>query len=187
MNANVARQMGSQISALIKNGQVEGAVKLITPTLLSPTPFSTLDRIGEQVGSTSLDQSEPFFNHLAARKYMGSWVIIASALQLLSCQQNSVGPWLIAGNFIIQADVWYATDTFGERVVRSRCYWLTFIPHSRCCLPGERIQTAGCGDAWEWRCICGPNVLAVMLKWWIEPWNCSISSSLFSRRRTRMR
>jgi len=118
VNANTARQMGSQISTLIKDWQVEGAVKLITPTLLSPTPFSTLDRIGEQVGSTSLDESELFFNHLAARKYMGSWVVIASALRcclpaeferaLADCRE-----------FIIQADVWYTTDIFGERVVGS--------------------------------------------------------------------
>jgi len=111
----MARQLGSQISALIKDGQVEGAVKLITPTLLSSTSFSKLDRIGEQIGSTSLDESEPFFNNLAARKYMGSWVIIGSALRcylpieleraLADCRE-----------FIIQADVWYATDTFGERV-----------------------------------------------------------------------
>ncbi len=165
----MARQLGSQISALIKDGQVEGAVKLITPTLLSPTSFSKLDRIGEQIGSTSLDESGPFFNNLAAKKYMGSWVIIGSALRcylrieleraLADCRE-----------FIIQADVWYATDTFGERVV-GPALLVDFHPALKFCLPGERIQTAGCGVAWEWRCICGSSVLAGMRKWQIEPGN----------------
>ena len=115
MKASVARQMGSQISELINDGHMEGAVQLITPTLLSPTPFTTLDRIGKQIGSSSLDVSEPFYNLLASEKYMGSWVIIASALHC-HLPTDLVRTLANCRDFIIQADVWYATDIFGERV-----------------------------------------------------------------------
>ena len=115
MKANIARQMGGQICALINDGQVEGAVQLITPTLQSPNLFSTLDRVGEVVGTASLELAEPFFIRLAAERYMGSWVIIASALR---CHLPTELECALADclEYIIQADVWYATDIFGERV-----------------------------------------------------------------------
>ena len=83
--------------------------------LAERTPFRLLDRIGMPVGSLGLPVIDSFLEKIAAGKTEGGWVVIASALgqQLTPDPSESL---TFCRKFIIAADVWYAADTFGERV-----------------------------------------------------------------------
>jgi len=74
-----------------------------------------LGRIGEAIGAGLLEAVNVFLEHVAADKTEGGWVVIASALGA-QLDRDPAGAFARCREYIIAADVWYATDILGERV-----------------------------------------------------------------------
>ena len=123
MKAQEAKELGKRIAALVQGGQIAQAYTLLAPVLAERTPFRLLDRIGEAVGAGPLEEACPeyerrvnaFLERIAADRTEGGWVVIASALggQL---DRDPAGALARCREYIITADIWYATDILGERV-----------------------------------------------------------------------
>jgi 3-methyladenine DNA glycosylase AlkD len=115
MKAKEARELGERIAALVQAGQMTQAYVLLAPVLAKRTPFRLLDRIGEAVGASPLDATNAFLERIATDKTEGGWVVIASALGA-QLDRDPAGAFARCREYIIAADVWYATDILGERV-----------------------------------------------------------------------
>jgi 3-methyladenine DNA glycosylase AlkD len=115
MNARDADDLGKQIAVLVQAGQPEEAYSLLSPVLAERTPFPLLGRIGEPVGAGPLKGANAFLERIAADKTEGGWVVIGSALGQ-QLDRDPAGAFARCRDFIIAADVWYATDILGERV-----------------------------------------------------------------------
>jgi len=115
MKTQEAKELGERIAVLVQAGQIAQAYALLSPVLAERTPFSLLGRIGEAIGAGLLEAVNVFLEHVAADKTEGGWVVIASALggQL---DRDPAGAFARCREYIIAADVWYATDILGERV-----------------------------------------------------------------------
>jgi 3-methyladenine DNA glycosylase AlkD len=104
---------------------------LLAPVLAGRTPFRLLDLIGEAVGTGTLEEACPelalsevegrsrrvnvFLDRAAADRTEGGWVVIGSALGQ-QLDRDPAGAFARCRDYIIAADVWYATDILGERV-----------------------------------------------------------------------
>jgi hypothetical protein len=115
VKAKEARHLGRQITALVQRGQVTQAYDLLSPVLTERTPFDTLRRIAEPVGSGAWEEADSFLDLVAADKTEGGWVIIARVLQE-RLDRDLPGALVRCRDFIIAADVWYGADTMGEGV-----------------------------------------------------------------------
>lgn len=112
MKIQEARDLGDQVSALVAGERIEDAYALLSPVLLTRTPFRLLDAIGAQVRGEAVDA---FLKRIASERTEGGWVVIASALR----QQIPVdlpGAFERCCGYVAAADVWYGADIFGERV-----------------------------------------------------------------------
>ena len=115
MKAQEATELGRQIAALVQANQIPQAYTRLAPTLAERTHFPILERIGEPIGTGSLEAIDAFLEYIAAARTEGGWVVIAKALgQQLS--RDPDGAFARCRDFIIAADIWYATDILGERV-----------------------------------------------------------------------
>ena len=115
MKTKEARELGKRIAGLVQAGQPDKAYALLAPVLAERTPFRLLDRIGEAVGSGPLVATNAFLERIAADKTEGGWVVIASVLEK-QLGRDPTGAFARCQEYIIAADVWYATDILGERV-----------------------------------------------------------------------
>lgn len=115
MKASDARELGEQVATLVHTGQIDEAYTLLTPVLASRTPFRALDLIAEAIAGGPAEEVCAFLDRVADDETMGGWVIIATAL---GCQASHDLSAALARcrEYIRLADVWHATDTFGERV-----------------------------------------------------------------------
>ncbi|NMB56264.1 MAG: DNA alkylation repair protein [Leptolinea sp.] len=115
MNTKEARDTGNQLAGFIHNRQIQKAINILSPVLVEKTSFRLLDVIGACIGQQTPDTLDPFLERIAANRSMGGWIIIASALR----QQSRVdlpGALERCRRYVIRADVWYAADSFAERV-----------------------------------------------------------------------
>ena len=115
MKTQEARELGKRVAALVQTGQMIQAYTLLAPVLAERTPFRLLDHIGEAVGAGPLEAANAFLDHIAAARTEGGWVVIASALGQ-QLDRDPAGAFARCREYIIAADVWYATDILGERV-----------------------------------------------------------------------
>ncbi len=115
MKAKEARELGKRIAARVQMGQMTQAYALLSPVLAQRTPFSILGHIGEAVGAGPLQAANAFLAQIAAARTEGGWVVIGSALGQ-QLDRDPAGTFARCRDFIILADVWYATDMLGERV-----------------------------------------------------------------------
>jgi 3-methyladenine DNA glycosylase AlkD len=115
MKAEDARELGGHIAALVQAGKLDEAYVLLTPLLATRTPFRALDLVAEAISTGPLEQASAFLEQIAANETMGGWVIIATALGCRA-RYDLAGAFARCRQYIIVADVWHATDTFGERV-----------------------------------------------------------------------
>jgi 3-methyladenine DNA glycosylase AlkD len=115
VRAQEARELGERIGALVQRGQAPQAYDLLAPVLAERTPFDTLRRIGSPVGHCQLNQVDPFLVLIATDKTEGGWVVISGVLQA-QLDRDLPGAFVRCRDFIITADVWYASDTLGEGV-----------------------------------------------------------------------
>ncbi len=115
MKVQDARKIGEQLAEQISKGQARKAAILLAPILSERTPFRLLDEIGTQIGENSIYALDDFFEEIAAQRTMGGWVVIASALRK-QLTEDLPSTFKRCREFVLTADVWYATDTFGERI-----------------------------------------------------------------------
>ena len=115
MQTQQAMELGERISALVEAGQVRKAHILLAPTLAARTPFPILECIGEVIGAGSPEAVNVFLDHIAAAKTIGGWVVIGGALRA-QLDRDLASSFARCRDYIIAADVWYATDILGERV-----------------------------------------------------------------------
>jgi 3-methyladenine DNA glycosylase AlkD len=115
MKAQEAAELGRQIAALVQVNQIPQAYARLAPALAERTHFPILERIGEPIGTGPPQAVDTFLEYIAAAGTEGGWVVIAKALgQRLSRDPN--GAFARCRDFIVAADIWYATDILGERV-----------------------------------------------------------------------
>lgn len=115
MNTPQTRELAEEIVQMVAAGNTDGACDLLSTVLAERTPFRLLDIIGERIGALNSPQYLPLLDRIAQGRSEGGWVVIASALH----QSYSDHPRETLSQsrmHIIDADVWYATDIFGERV-----------------------------------------------------------------------
>ncbi len=115
MKAREARALGKRLVPFVQAGQMPEAYALLAPVLAERTPFPILECIGEALGGGSAEAVNTFLEHIAAAKTEGGWVVIGSALRR-QLGHDLADPFARCRNFIVVADVWYATDILGERV-----------------------------------------------------------------------
>ena len=111
-----AREFGNTLAHFIEKNDAIQAYQYLTHVLAERTPFRLLDLIGESIASCSPDQLNPFLEAIASQKTEGGWVVIASALKQ-GFSGNLDFILQTSRRYIIQADIWYACDIFGERVI----------------------------------------------------------------------
>ncbi len=115
MKKKEARQLGTQIAILVREGDILAAHELLAPVLAERTKFMLLDTIGEEVGIEPIDVAKPFLDRIANGKTEGGWVVIASTLRgQLRVDLSAV--FDLSRIYIIQSDIWYGADIQGERV-----------------------------------------------------------------------
>jgi 3-methyladenine DNA glycosylase AlkD len=115
MRTQEARELGDSIARLAAAGESRKAHSLLAPVLAQRTPFRLLDLIGAAVGAGPLQPVDAFLEQVAASRTEGGWVVIASALGQ-QMDRDLPGAFRRCRDFIIAADIWYATDILGERV-----------------------------------------------------------------------
>jgi hypothetical protein len=114
-NAREARHLGQELANHIRSGNIHSADKALGAYLDDKNPFRLLDLIGDALSTCPTAGLFPFLDMIARGDTMGGWVVIAAALRAHSlCENKEILEKCRA--FIIQAHVWYACDTFGERV-----------------------------------------------------------------------
>jgi 3-methyladenine DNA glycosylase AlkD len=116
MNTQEARTLGANITKLIQEDSPDKAYKLLTPVLAARTPFRLLDIIGEAISHVAIDVTDPFLQRVAAAGTEGGWVVIASAWRQ-QMEQDRAGIFERCHECVIAANIWYAADIFGERIV----------------------------------------------------------------------
>jgi hypothetical protein len=115
MNNQEALRLGQQVAGLVQAGECHKAYHQLAPVLAERTPFTRLGRIGATIGAGQLENVNAFLRQVADHHTEGGWVVIGSALgQQLG--RDFSGAFDRCQVFIIQGDVWYATDILGERV-----------------------------------------------------------------------
>lgn len=115
MKKKEARQLGTQIAILVREGDILAAHELLAPVLAERTKFMLLDTIGEEVGIEPIDVAKPFLDQIANGRTEGGWVVIASTLRgQLGVDLSAV--FDLSRIYIIQSDIWYGADIQGERV-----------------------------------------------------------------------
>ena len=115
LKAIEATSLGKALTSLVQAGQIQPAYSMLAPILTTRTPFTALDRIGKTLGSIALEEVDPLLEHIAAEKTMGGWVVIGSTLGM-QLSRDLAGVVDRCRRFVILSDVWYGTDSLGERV-----------------------------------------------------------------------
>jgi 3-methyladenine DNA glycosylase AlkD len=115
VKAKAADELAERVSSAIQTKQPTQAYALLEPILAERTPFRTLDRIGERIGTNPFDVLGPFLDLVSQAGTMGGWVIIGSALKI-HLNQNLEETFERCRTMIIHADTWYGADILGERV-----------------------------------------------------------------------
>lgn len=78
MKIQEARNLGTQLSALVLSERFEETCVLLSRLLLTRTPFRLLDVIGAHVRAETVNA---FLDRIAAERTEGGWVVIASGLR----------------------------------------------------------------------------------------------------------
>ncbi|MBT3338169.1 MAG: hypothetical protein HN975_17345 [Anaerolineae bacterium] len=115
MKTKEARQFGNHLATLLSEDNLDEAYAFLEPILAQKMPFRSLDLIGEQLGTVPKDFVDAFTRLIASHKTMGGWVVIASALRKW-IPMDMESALARCPELAIPADIWYATDIFGERI-----------------------------------------------------------------------
>jgi len=113
--ARQAREFTSHLAEAVTHNDITGGLQTLEPIIHDKNPFRLLDLVGAGIADCHTAALFPFLDAIAASNAEGGWVVIASALH--SHHEQSM-PFRLqkAQDYIIQADIWYGADIFGERV-----------------------------------------------------------------------
>jgi 3-methyladenine DNA glycosylase AlkD len=115
-SAAKAHEIGKQLALKASSNPSADIYAQLAPILTERTPFRFLDLIGEGLADCPAAKLDLIQNEIAAHATIGGWTVIASALR--ACLKVDLAGTLSKTHaFIIRADVWYACDCFGERVL----------------------------------------------------------------------
>lgn len=115
MDTTQTRKIAGEITQLLRKGETDEAYILLSPILADRIPFRLLDIIGERIGMVQDPSVDRLIKRIIAGRTEGGWVVIASAYNV-RCPQEPQAVFDHSRQVILQADVWFATDIFGERV-----------------------------------------------------------------------
>ena len=115
MRKQDAIELGAAVHVYLEQGLEDEAFGLLLPVLGQRISFPRLENIGKAMATDNLGVIEPFLDRIAATQSEGGWVIIAAALQRYLPERLEY-VFRRTRDFIIQANVWYACDIFGERI-----------------------------------------------------------------------
>lgn len=111
-----ARSLGSRISRLVADGEMDEARELLPPVLAERIPFRILDRIGEQIGAGPVPPTRAFLSSVARLDALGGWPVIGSGLAG-QIDRDPQGTLHTCRDFIIRSGRWFTTDILAERVL----------------------------------------------------------------------
>jgi 3-methyladenine DNA glycosylase AlkD len=130
-----ARLFGSQIAERLKTHNPEDTYSVLSEVLKERTPFRLLDLVGAALNAADQDKADSLLDEVAHRRTEGGWVVIASALRERLPDQLSAALEK-SRIFIMQANIWYGCDIFGERVPGPAL--IAYFQESLACLAGWR-------------------------------------------------
>ena len=110
-----ARAFGADLVSVITRADHARALHMLAPVITDRNPFRLLDLIGQSIGACHTGPLFALLDAIAATRAEGGWVVIASALHAHNAQSPALRLERTQ-SYIIQADVWYGADIFGERV-----------------------------------------------------------------------
>ena len=115
ISAAQARAFGTQVAnTLSQHGAAQACLQL-NEILCERTPFRLLDLVGAALSQVKPSRVDELLDCIAAQGSEGGWVVIASALHE-RLPADLAGALRASQAYIIQADIWYGCDIFGERV-----------------------------------------------------------------------
>lgn len=116
MDMQEARSLGNCVAKCVRDEDIDDAYALLAPALAERTPFRLLDKIGEAIGAGDMPATDSLLERIADKRTIGGWVIIAGTLGQ-QMDRNRAGAFVRCREYVILADIWHATDCFGERVL----------------------------------------------------------------------
>ncbi|MEY9706429.1 DNA alkylation repair protein [Bradyrhizobium diazoefficiens] len=119
MKIGEARSVGSVVGKMLHApALVDAAMRRLRPVLAGRVAFPTLEVIGEAIVAEMPDMRGLFglLDAIAETRAEGGWVIIASILRH-ELHADPDAALTRCRDYIVAADIWYATDIFGERLI----------------------------------------------------------------------
>ena len=120
MNRAEMQKLAMDCRDLLVAGDVAGALARLRPLVASRTPFTLLDlagRVVAEAAATNPAACTALLDGLAATGEIGAWPLIGSALAAAYLPHDLPRAFAETRRYILQADVWHATDALGERVL----------------------------------------------------------------------
>lgn len=115
MKTEQAIRLGMDLASQIESGLTAKACNLLSPYLRERIQFPYLEKIGAPCGGIDPQKATPFLDWIADQQAESGWVIIVAAAREW-LQTRLPEAYSFSRNYIIQADIWYVADIFGERV-----------------------------------------------------------------------
>lgn len=109
-------ELSERCRAQLDRGRDAEAYATLAPVLAARTPFTLLDRLGQQLSLSP--RIDPLLDRIATRPTIGGWPVIGSALQQ-RLATDLTGALDRCREFIVIGNVWHSTDSLGERVLGS--------------------------------------------------------------------
>lgn len=113
------KALAEVVGASAASGDIRDVVQLLKPVLDSKCPFANLDRLGKEIGTSSIASGElskviEAFDSIVDYNAMGGYVIVGQALiWFLPHRFETVMEK--SREYIIKGNVWYVCDIIGER------------------------------------------------------------------------
>jgi len=114
-NTNHAREFAANLADIICSSPTNQVMHALIPIITDKNPFRLLDLVGSGIAVCPTGPLYALLNAIADTRTEGGWVVIASALNTHRAQSSALRLEQTQG-YIIQADIWYGADIFGERV-----------------------------------------------------------------------
>lgn len=119
MNRAETRELAADCRARLTADDAQAALALLLPAVSSRTSFALLDLCGRLVAESAARSAGAFtvlLDSLAATHEIGAWPLIGSALAAAYLSHDVPHALAEARRYILQAEVWHATDAIAERV-----------------------------------------------------------------------
>lgn len=120
MRRTEMRLLAAECREHLTAGDVEEALSQLLPVFEVRTPFGLLHLAGQIVAEAAVTSPTAFaalLDGLGASGEIGAWPLIGSGLAAAYLRHDLSRALAEARRYILQADVWHATDAISERVL----------------------------------------------------------------------